>query len=88
MRARTDHPPEECRDVINLLTEYMEGGLRPAIKRALEDHLEGCAACAGYLSTLQRARDAVALLRCDVMPAEVHRRLRDFLDARRRPPSI
>lgn len=88
MRARMNHPPEGCRDVIHLLTEYMEGGLRPAIKRALDDHLEGCAACAGYLSTLQRSRDAVALLRCDVMPPEVHRRLRDFLDARRGPSEI
>jgi hypothetical protein len=66
----------------------MEGGLAPSIVRALEEHLKGCVACEDYLLTLRRTRAAVGLLHCDAMPAEVHRRLRDFLDTRLRPERI
>lgn len=69
-----------CRDLIDLLTEYMEDGLPPERARAFEEELRGCAACAEFLESLDRTRAAVHELRCADLPSECHRRLRAFLE--------
>ncbi len=75
--AKTMHT---CKDVIELLTEYMEGDLSPDRARALEAHLELCSACKGFLATLGTTRSAVRDLRCQDLPEDCHRQLRSFLD--------
>ncbi len=69
-----------CKDVIGLLTEYMEGDLPAERARALEAHLDLCSACRGFLTSLGTTRDAVRNLRCDDLPPDCHRQLRAFLD--------
>ncbi len=69
-----------CRDLIDLLTEYMEGGLPPDRARAFEAELADCGACREMFDTLGKTRAAVESLRCDAIPADCHRRLRSFLD--------
>lgn len=78
---RTRGKPPTCRDVLALLTEYMEGGLPTAVAADLTRHLEGCAACGRFLDSLKTTRAAVNRLRCDQVPDEVHARLRGFLRA-------
>jgi anti-sigma factor RsiW len=70
---------ETCRDVVALLTEYMEGGLSIRETARLEGHLRGCVACAQYLASLRTTRTAVRGLRPESIPPEVVRRLRSFL---------
>ncbi len=48
-----------CRDVVELVTEYLEGGLSARDRDRFERHLGGCPACSGYL---QQIRTAVRLL--------------------------
>jgi anti-sigma factor RsiW len=72
-------PSPTCREVLALLTEYMDGGLTPQIAAGLTRHLEGCAACARFLDSLKTTRTAVNRLRCGQVPDEVHERLRAFL---------
>jgi anti-sigma factor RsiW len=71
--------PHSCKDVIDLLTEYMEGGLAPDQARALEAELARCVPCREFLDTLKRSTAALAGLRCDALPEECHRTLRDYL---------
>ncbi|HEV8199862.1 MAG TPA: zf-HC2 domain-containing protein [Candidatus Polarisedimenticolia bacterium] len=73
--------PPTCRDVLALLTEYMEGGLPPVLAGELTRHLEGCVACGRFLESIRTTRAAVNRLRCDQVPEEVHARLRAFLRA-------
>lgn len=73
--------PPTCRDVLALLTGYMDGDLPPAVTAGLTRHLEGCAACGLFLDSLKTTRTAVNRLRCDQVPEEVHERLRAFLRA-------
>ena len=73
--------PHTCRDVLGLLTDYMDGALPAAFATELTRHLEGCAACARFLDSLKTTRAAVNRLRCDQVPEEVHVRLRAFLRA-------
>jgi len=71
-----------CDDVINLLTEYMDGDLPPDRVRLLEAELAICEPCTLFLQTLRRTRDAASSLRCQDLPPECHSRLRALLDAR------
>jgi anti-sigma factor (TIGR02949 family) len=69
----------QCRDVVELLTEYVEGGLAAEDARRLETHLADCSACVEYLDTLKKTRDAVGTLRSRDVPEECRRELRSFL---------
>jgi len=71
-----------CDDVINLLTEFLEGDLPPARVRFLEEELAICEPCAEFLATLRRTRDAGRALRCDEVPPACHDRLRELLNLR------
>jgi anti-sigma factor RsiW len=73
--------PDTCRHVVTLLSDYMDGVLSTAEMARLARHLEGCDACARFLDSLKSTRAAVARLRCDQIPSEVHERLRAFLGA-------
>jgi anti-sigma factor (TIGR02949 family) len=73
-----------CRDVIEVLAEYMEGGLSADDARRLESHLADCGACVEFLDTLKRSKDAVATLRAQAVPEPCRRALRAFLEKERR----
>jgi anti-sigma factor RsiW len=42
-----------CRDAVELMTDYLEGALRPAEVRRLERHLAACPHCAEYLEQMR-----------------------------------
>ena len=70
---------KECREVIDLLTEYLDGALAADDARALEAHLANCSACTGFLESLKSVRVGVGTLRADAVPEECRRALRDVL---------
>lgn len=47
-----------CRDVVELLTDYLEGALSSDERERLERHIASCPGCEGYLDHL---RTAIAL---------------------------
>lgn len=38
-----------CRELVELVTDYLEGALPPADRERLEAHLAGCEGCTTYL---------------------------------------
>ena len=42
-----------CRDVVELMTDYLEGALSPPERARFEDHLAGCDGCTAYLEQLR-----------------------------------
>jgi predicted anti-sigma-YlaC factor YlaD len=74
-----------CKDVIELLADYLEMTCAPEEVAALEAHLADCAPCQAYLRTYRRARDlAAAAERAALppgMPPEMKAHLRAFLRA-------
>jgi len=68
-----------CRDAVDLLTEYLEGGLLPDDARRLKAHLADCSACAEFLETLRKTRAAVGTLKARAVPEKCRRELRAFL---------
>ena len=77
-------PVLTCRNVIELLLEYLEEALDPETVAALKCHLDGCAPCRAYLRTYGRSRRLVGDVARNEMPAELKDRLRELLLGRLR----
>jgi len=45
----------QCREVVELLDDFLEGALSPEMIMALEHHLAGCDGCTTYLEQLRAA---------------------------------
>ena len=71
---------ETCKDILDLLSEYMEGDLSPERSRAFENHMKRCHPCLDYLDSIRDTSSLAESLRCDEIPDAVKRSLRDFLD--------
>ena len=42
-----------CQQVVELVTDYLEGGLRGSSRRRFEKHLAGCPHCTEYLAQIR-----------------------------------
>jgi anti-sigma factor RsiW len=73
-----------CRDVIDVLSDYLQDALTPEVAADLERHLADCVPCRAYLATYRRTRALGAQAARLEMPDEMRTRLRDFLLARLR----
>jgi anti-sigma factor RsiW len=52
-------PPMDCKELVELVTAYLEGALDEAARARFEDHLQACDGCENYL---QQFRMTVATL--------------------------
>lgn len=62
--------PDElsCQELIELVTEYVEGTLPPAERARFERHLGACAGCRHYLDQVRRTIQLVGALEEDDIP--------------------
>jgi anti-sigma factor RsiW len=68
-----------CRELIDVLAEYLDQSLSTDVAEALERHLADCAPCRAYLATYRKARAIGAEAQRLDMPGEMKDRLRRFL---------
>jgi anti-sigma factor RsiW len=68
-----------CRDLIDILDEYLDGALPDDLRADLEGHLADCAPCRAYLSTYRKTREIGTAAASVEMPDEMRARLRRFL---------
>jgi anti-sigma factor RsiW len=72
-----------CKEVIELLADYLEMTVNSQTRERLEAHLAGCGPCQAYLATYRRTRDAAAAAEQETlpprMPPEMKAHLRAFL---------
>jgi anti-sigma factor (TIGR02949 family) len=71
-----------CREIMDLLAEYLEGALDPATARSLRAHLEGCAPCIAFVNTYKGTVRAARQLKESDIPPELKDRLLSFLRKR------
>ncbi len=71
-----------CRELVDLLTDYLEGALDPETARALERHLEGCDSCHNFIKTYKATTAWVGQVTYEEMPDELKDRLASFLKAK------
>ncbi len=51
-----------CQELVELVTEYLEGALPPEEVAAVERHLAGCEACTRYLRQLRSTVAALGMI--------------------------
>jgi anti-sigma factor RsiW len=54
-----------CQELVELVTDYLEGALDPADLRRFEEHLADCGKCTEYLAQLRATIRAVGLITPD-----------------------
>lgn len=65
----------ECRQIAELLGEYIDGALPPETRDLIEWHIEGCGPCVAFVNTYRGTIDAASKLRDVEIPAELKQRL-------------
>ena len=83
LRARSRQPELVCQQVVELVTDYLEGALSEADRRRFEGHLAGCPHCTEYLAQMREtirlagrvaAEDLTPAMRTDL--TDLYRRWR------------
>ncbi|MBI2104383.1 MAG: zf-HC2 domain-containing protein [Candidatus Omnitrophica bacterium] len=69
----------KCRDVGQLLYEYVEQLLEPSTQQALEAHLADCAGCVAFINTYKQTIRLSSGLQPTDMPLELQQKLRSFI---------
>ena len=74
-----NNAPATCREVIEVLSDYIEGDLSPEDAEALERHMADCPPCERFLRNLETSIDWTRRMNDADVPREVMDRLRGFL---------
>lgn len=77
-----------CRDIGELLHDYLEGELELEVRRQLDAHLADCPGCLSFLNTYRHTVSVARDLRCEDIPPELRERLRTFIDQRVQRPGV
>ncbi|MBV9231229.1 MAG: zf-HC2 domain-containing protein [Chloroflexi bacterium] len=65
----------DCRDVVVLVTDYLEAQLQPELQRAFEEHIAGCVGCNNYVEQMQRTIEMLRTLTQEPMFPETQEEL-------------
>jgi anti-sigma factor RsiW len=70
-----------CAELVELVTDYLEGALPPAERERFEQHLEACPGCIAYVEQLRETVRLTGTLReDDLAPATRDALLAQFRD--------
>jgi anti-sigma factor RsiW len=53
MTAQGQIEPLACQELVELVTDYLEGRLSPADRERFDAHIAGCDACTAYLEQMR-----------------------------------
>jgi predicted anti-sigma-YlaC factor YlaD len=67
-----------CRELVELVTDYLEGALSPVDAARFEDHIGRCGACSIYLEQIRQTIEVLGHLPVDAVTPEAER---DLLEA-------
>lgn len=70
-----------CSEIVELITEYLDGGLDHDMRLGFERHVTICPPCRGYLAQLRRVVAAAPALRDEDVPASLRAQLLDAFTA-------
>jgi len=74
MRLRRRHPLV-CREVVELVSDYLDDALGPRERERFEEHLAGCDGCSAYLEQMRGALRIAGSLAPEDLDPEVRDRL-------------
>jgi hypothetical protein len=65
----------KCRELVELVTDYLEGRMAPPLRSRFDEHLMKCDGCAAYLDQMRTTIAVVGRLRVEDVPAAGRERL-------------
>ena len=78
----------KCRDIGNLLHDYVEGLLDSPVQQQLDRHLADCPGCTAFIRTYKQTIHLAKELPCEEIPPELQKRLRSFIKQKLQKPSL
>ena len=66
-----------CQQVVELVTDYLEGSLGWRDRRRFEKHLRACDACSRYIEQMRETLDLLGTVPVDTLPTEAQSTLLD-----------
>ena len=78
---------KNCREIGQLLHDYVEGVLELSVSQQLQTHLADCPGCVASIKTYERTIELAKDLRCEEIPLALQQKLRSFLKDKPRQPS-
>ena len=71
-----------CQEIVELVTDYLEGSLSNKERKAFEEHLSGCPHCTNYLDQMRQTIKMTGRLTQEALEPELRERIleafRDF----------
>jgi anti-sigma factor RsiW len=78
----------DCRILVEVANDWMEGALEPELRAEIELHLATCAGCIAYIEQLRATQSVLSTLGDEPPPEDVRARLLNiFLTATSQAPS-
>jgi len=74
-----------CRELVELMTDYLEGALAPAERARFEAHLAGCPHCPAYLDQMRTTIRIIGKLRAETLPPAATRAMLTLFRDWKRP---
>lgn len=68
-----------CRELVNLLADYLDETMDPVLSRELEGHIELCESCLNFLKTYDTTRIVAREASLDEIPVEFQEKLKSFV---------
>ena len=69
-----------CRELVDLLCDFLAGELAEEQRRLIESHLEGCPPCVTYVETYRLTITMSRKLHCAPLPPQLKERLRAAME--------
>jgi len=64
-----------CKELVELVTDYLEGSLSRRDRKRFENHIDGCTNCRGYVAQFKETIRLTGTLREHDIPSEAAREL-------------
>jgi len=70
---------QTCKQITDLLVDYLTDNLHPRVKREFARHLSICPDCVSFVNTYGKTVQSTASLRSEAIPAKVRDNVLSFL---------
>ncbi|HEX6768709.1 MAG TPA: zf-HC2 domain-containing protein [Candidatus Binatia bacterium] len=70
---------QTCKQIADLLVDYLTDNLRPKLKQEFARHLSLCPDCVSFVNTYRKTVQSTAALRSEKIPAKVRDNVLNFL---------
>jgi len=60
-----------CQEIVEIVTDYLEGAMDPALRASFDAHLVGCTHCTHYLEQMRATIQVAGTITADDLPPEL-----------------